>query len=73
MHHCPHHRLPSARPMRAGSFWGTTFQPGDVLDLTVDQMEALLKATSTGEGSKVGGWGCQRAEGVMGAGALLAV
>lgn len=57
--------------MGAGSFWGTTFQPGDVLDLSVDQMEALLKATSTGEGSKVGGWG--RAEGVMGAGALLAI
>ena len=51
--------------MGAGSFWGTTFQPGDVLDLSVDQMEALLKATSKGEGSKVGGWG--RAEGVMGA------
>ena len=30
----------------AGSFWGTTFRPGDVLDLEIDQMEALLAATS---------------------------
>ena len=37
----------------AGSFWGTTFAPGDVLDLSVDQMEGLLSATSTGAGSKV--------------------
>ncbi|EFN57384.1 hypothetical protein CHLNCDRAFT_142788 [Chlorella variabilis] len=36
-----------------GSFWGTTFAPGDVLDLSVDQMEGLLSATSTGAGSKV--------------------
>ena len=54
-------RLPCTPPVCAGSFWGTTFRPGDVLDLPVDQMEALLKATSTGEGSKVSeaGWrGC---------------
>ncbi|PSC71854.1 iron hydrogenase assembly [Micractinium conductrix] len=27
-----------------GSFWGSSFRPGDVLDLTVNQMEALLSA-----------------------------
>ncbi|KAL4448101.1 hypothetical protein ABPG75_005320 [Micractinium tetrahymenae] len=29
-----------------GSFWGVSFRPGDVLDLDVGQMEALLAATT---------------------------
>jgi hypothetical protein len=37
-------------PPPAGSFWGSSFRPGDVLDLSVDQMEALLAATSTARG-----------------------
>lgn len=46
------HAPPCTRPP-TGSFWGTPFAAGDVLDLSVDQMEALLGATSTGAGSKV--------------------
>lgn len=35
------------------AFWGTSeIRPGDVLDLEVDQIEALLKATTLGEGNK---------------------
>ena len=47
MQACPRLPCPALpHPPPAGSFWGTTFRPGDVLDLEVDQMEALLAATS---------------------------
>ena len=43
----------------AGTFWGVdNIKPGAVLDLDVDQMEGLLKATTLGGGNKVG-WECQ--------------
>ena len=49
----PHHRCAATTPC-AGTFWGVdSIKPGDVLDLDVDQMEGLLRATSTGAGNKV--------------------
>lgn len=51
-------------PLAAGAFWGVdNIKPGDVLDLDVDQMEALLKATTLNGGSKVRG---RRGGGVCG-------
>lgn len=43
----------------AGSFWGVSFRPGDVLDLDVGQMEALLAATTPASTLLPGGLGCR--------------
>ncbi|KAL4444885.1 hypothetical protein ABPG77_003935 [Micractinium sp. CCAP 211/92] len=44
-----------------GSFWGVSFRPGDVLDLDVGQMEALLAATTPASTLLPGGETAERA------------